>query len=353
MVLRLLLRWRIAPGPAVVSVATYAFVILSLCALAAQATGQLAGMVAQLAPALTSSPKPSTKSADVRPAAPQKAAMSVPQTRTQGSVVLTQGWSSFPGYSRDRSYWRERERNREAWRGRDRDGDDWWSGRDDEDSDQRPQQSNAYRTVCVRLCDGYYWPISYATTPESFDRDRQKCESSCGSPARLYRGRTSGSDIDDMEDQNGQPYRRLKTAFLYRTQYEPRCKCKAEPWSKEATDRHRIYALEAAKAKGDKVAAQQLNEMKSAREAERRQALTAARQTGATAGTSSAVATNAAAENTDQASTTNADTDTSTRAVKAPSANGRMGLGARPPAPPSTSSSRPTRIWAQQGDSAP
>jgi hypothetical protein len=349
MVLRFLLRWRFAPRPAVVSVAAYAFVILSLCALAAQATGQIAGMVTQLVPALTAPSKPSATSPDTRTAriATHKTAISVPQTRTQGSVILTQGWSSFPGYSRDRSYWRERERNREAWRGRDE--DNWWRSRDgdDEDSDRRPQEGygNTYRTVCVRLCDGYYWPMSYATTPETFDRDRQKCESSCSSPAKLYRGRTSSSDIDDMEDQNGQPYRRLKTAFLYRTQHEPSCKCKAEPWSKEATDRHRIYALEAAKAKGDKVAAQQLKEMKATQETERRQALTAARNT---AGTSPAVAANGTTENAD-----GADTDAGTRALSPSPNGGRMSLGARPPASPSKSSNRPTRIWAQQSDSAP
>ena len=28
--------------------------------------------------------------------------------------------------------------------------------------------SGTYRTVCVRSCDGYYFPISYATTAERF-----------------------------------------------------------------------------------------------------------------------------------------------------------------------------------------
>ncbi len=344
MVLRFLQRWRFAPRSTVVYIAAYAFVILSLLALAAQATGRLAGMVAQLSPALIASSKPSAKSGDARPAAPQKAVRG-PQTRVQGSVVLTQGWSGYSGYSRDRSNWRERERSRESGRGRDRDEDDWWRWRDsDEDREHGPAQdySRTYRTVCVRLCDGYYWPISYATTTESFDRDRNKCESSCGSPARLYRGAT-GSEIDDMEDQNGQPYRRLKSAFLYRTQYDASCKCKAEPWSKEATDRHKIYALEAARAKGDKVAAQQLKEMKAAQEAERLQAVAAAR---GSAGPASTVVTSPA---TDSAGKT-ADADAGARP---PSGNGRMSLGAREPAPPSRSNSRPVRIWTQTSDSAP
>jgi hypothetical protein len=346
MVLRFLQRWRSAPGSAIMSVAAYAFVILSLCALAAQATGQLAGMVAQVAPALAASfSQPKAKSGSVLPAAPQKAAMSVPQSRTQGSVVLTQGWG---GYGRDRSYWRDRDRDRDSWRRRDRDDDDdWWRRRDsDEDSDGPPQSySSTYRTVCVRLCDGYYWPMSYATTAATFDRERQKCESSCGSPVRLFRGRT-GSEIDDMEDQNGVPYRRMKNAFLYRTQYDSACKCKAEPWSKEATDRHKMYALEAAKAKGDKVAAQQLKEMKAAQEAERRQALAAVRST---IGTASSVAANSATENADGAADNGADRD----ARRPPPNNERMSLGARSGTAPSASSSRPSRMWLQQSDSAP
>lgn len=317
----------------IVHVAAYSFVVLSLCALAAQATGQLAGMVAQLVPTLTaSSAPPKTKSAEVPPAAPKKAAMSVPQYQTQGSVVLAQGWG---GYGRDRSFWRKRDRER--------DGDDWWNSRDGDDNDERrADQSNTYRTVCVRLCDGYYWPISYATTPEGFDRDRQKCESSCGSPVRLYRGKT-GAEIDDMEDQTGQPYRRLRNAFLYRTQYDAACKCKAEPWSKEATDRHKVYALEAARSKGDKVAAQQLKDMKAALEAERRQALATARST---ISTSPAVAANTATDSAD--GPTEGESGT-----RRPANNERMSLGVRPPAPPAKSSSKPVRIWAQTSDSAP
>ncbi|NJO23975.1 MAG: DUF2865 domain-containing protein [Sphingomonadales bacterium] len=347
MVLRFLQRWRVAPRGAVISIAAYAFVILSLFALAAQATGRLAGMVAQLAPALIASSKPGAKSADARPAASQKA-VSAPQTRARGSVVLTQGWSGYSGYSRDRSYWRERGRSRESWRGHDRDEDDDWRWRDsDEDRENDPAQnySSTYRTVCVRLCDGYYWPMSYATTQAGFERERQKCESSCGSPARLYRGRT-GSEIDDMEDQNGQPYRRLKNAFLYRTQYDAACRCKPEPWSKEATDRHKMYALEAARAKGDKVAAQQLKEMKAAQEAERRQAVAAARNT---AGMSSAVAANGATESADGS----IDADTAANARRPPPNNERMSLGARPAPASSGSSVRPARIWQRQSDFAP
>lgn len=341
MVSRFLPRWRLAPGRFVVSMAAYVFAVLALFALAAQATGRLAGMVAHLAPAWTTSAKPNVTPADVRsaPAGAQKTAMGVPQTRVQGSVVLTQGWFGFSGSSRDRSSWRERNREDDDWR---------WRDSDDEGDERRQQQSygNTYRTVCVRLCDGYYWPISYATTPGHVERDRQKCESSCGSPAKLYRSRTS-AEVEDMEDLNGQPYSRLKTAFLYRTQYEPSCKCKAEPWSKEATDRHRIYALEAAKTKGDKVAAQELDRLKAEREAAQKQALAAARQSGGASTGQHALADGGA----DAASPATAENQRpSTKRI--PSED-RMSLGARAEPPPSRSSGAPARNWRDLGDSSP
>lgn len=125
-----------------------------------------------------------------------------------------------------------------------------------------PRQSAAtYRTVCVRLCDGYYWPISFATTRSSFERDAAKCEASCGG-AKLYVYRNPGEEADDMVDLRGQPYKRLTTAFLYRTQYDAQCKCQPHPWEEAARLRHRIYALEAAARKGDRSAASELHSIR-------------------------------------------------------------------------------------------
>jgi hypothetical protein len=104
-----------------------------------------------------------------------------------------------------------------------------------------------YRTICVRLCDGYNWPISFAT--RSVERDIKLCERSCESPARLYKGERQDTELADMKDESGQYYRDLKTAFLYQAVYDPTCKCKPHPWEQEALDRHARYAVEAKMAK--------------------------------------------------------------------------------------------------------
>ena len=99
----------------------------------------------------------------------------------------------------------------------------------------------SYRTVCVRLCDGFYWPISYGTSRgEAYD-DKQTCESSCGSEVKLFVVPT-GADISEASDLRGKPYSRLKNAFRYRNEYVPSCKCKADPWEQASLDRHKKYA---------------------------------------------------------------------------------------------------------------
>ena len=56
----------------------------------------------------------------------------------------------------------------------------------------------------------------------------------------------------------GRPYRQLKTAFLYRTEYVSSCTCQPQPWDQASLDRHRLYALAAAANKGSKDAAKEM-----------------------------------------------------------------------------------------------
>ena len=83
-----------------------------------------------------------------------------------------------------------------------------------------------YRTLCVRTCDGYYFPISFATTPERFGDDEQACQAMCpGAPVSLYVHRNPGEDSEAMVSLAGRPYTDLPTAFLYRQRIDPTCVC--------------------------------------------------------------------------------------------------------------------------------
>ncbi len=91
-----------------------------------------------------------------------------------------------------------------------------------------------YRTLCVRSCDGYYWPVSFSTTRSSIARDANQCESSCQVPAKLFYHLNPGADVQHMVDLQGKPYVQMENAFRYREEYVPNCRCKPEPWSEAA-----------------------------------------------------------------------------------------------------------------------
>lgn len=115
----------------------------------------------------------------------------------------------------ERREWERRNRHREYY---------------DEDQDypgSRFPQGGTYRTLCVRTCDGYYFPISFSTTPRNFDRDVNACSAKCpGTETELFYHSTQGEESEDMVSiSSQQPYKELPTAFSYRTAVTPGCGC--------------------------------------------------------------------------------------------------------------------------------
>jgi hypothetical protein len=102
-------------------------------------------------------------------------------------------------------------------------------------------RAGTYRTLCVRLCDGFYFPLSFATTRAKVRDDAARCERQCPSRSRLYFHRSEQA-VDDMVDLDGQPYTRLPVAFRFRETYVPDCTCHGNPWDAEAIARHQEYA---------------------------------------------------------------------------------------------------------------
>jgi hypothetical protein len=83
-----------------------------------------------------------------------------------------------------------------------------------------------YRTLCVRTCDGYYFPISFSTVSSQFAADEQTCQSMCpGAAVALYTHRNPGEESESMVSLGGEPYANLPTAFKYRQQYDATCAC--------------------------------------------------------------------------------------------------------------------------------
>jgi hypothetical protein len=87
--------------------------------------------------------------------------------------------------------------------------------------------SGSYRTVCVRTCDGYYYPISYATSQDRFGEDAQTCQATCPASEVVLMTNRTGEDINQAVSTSGAPYTSLANAFRYRKEVVPSCGCRA------------------------------------------------------------------------------------------------------------------------------
>ena len=88
-------------------------------------------------------------------------------------------------------------------------------------------QGGTVRTICVRTCDGFYFPISYATNASRFREDEKTCQRMCpASEVMLFSYPTEGGDVAQATSINGAPYSGLPNAFKYRQQFDATCSCK-------------------------------------------------------------------------------------------------------------------------------
>ena len=76
------------------------------------------------------------------------------------------------------------------------------------------------RTVCVRTCDGGFFPISSGATPLDFRRDQKVCAMMCPETETqlFYQSMTNGQETGQMTSTvTGRAYQDLPNAFAYRS----------------------------------------------------------------------------------------------------------------------------------------
>jgi hypothetical protein len=84
-----------------------------------------------------------------------------------------------------------------------------------------------YRTVCVRSCDGYYWPVSFSTARDNINNDAGICQAQATTTdLSLYYYDNSGGSPEDMVDINGRRYADSPNAFKYRREFDATCNAK-------------------------------------------------------------------------------------------------------------------------------
>ena len=94
----------------------------------------------------------------------------------------------------------------------------------------KPSLGKVYRTMCVRVCDGYYFPVNFATVRKNFDNDRAFCEASNPSTEmRLFFHHNPSESIEDMKDLTGRLYAELPNAFRHRREVVSNQICPRRP----------------------------------------------------------------------------------------------------------------------------
>jgi hypothetical protein len=87
--------------------------------------------------------------------------------------------------------------------------------------------SGTFHTVCVRTCDGFYFPISYSTASTRFADDEKTCQRLCpASEVSLYSFRNPGEGMDQAVSNAGQLYTALPNAYRYRKEVTAGCSCR-------------------------------------------------------------------------------------------------------------------------------
>ncbi len=95
------------------------------------------------------------------------------------------------------------------------------------DMSTAPVYGGRYQTLCVRTCDGYYFPISYETGAENFSRDQTQCQAQCPG-AKLFYQPTDNQNPETMISLRGDVYKNMPNAFKFRNvgaTATPQCFC--------------------------------------------------------------------------------------------------------------------------------
>ena len=81
-------------------------------------------------------------------------------------------------------------------------------------------------TVCVRACDGAFFPVTYFGQASRADTLEQICRSLCPNAEVALYSFPFGGSIDEAVSSTGEPYVRLPTADKFVQSFDPSCSCR-------------------------------------------------------------------------------------------------------------------------------
>jgi Protein of unknown function (DUF2865) len=101
--------------------------------------------------------------------------------------------------------------------------------------------------VCVRTCDGSFFPVSYTGAGSRADSLEDVCRALCpNADVALYSFPFGGTIDGAASSANGEPYANLPNAGKFQQTYDPNCSCrrKGQSWAEALADAEARYGHE-------------------------------------------------------------------------------------------------------------
>jgi hypothetical protein len=119
------------------------------------------------------------------------------------------------------------------------------SGQSNENGGGVHAHSGSY-AVCVRTCDGSFFPVSYSGAGSRADSLEDVCRALCPNADMALYSFPFGGTIDEAASPSGEPYANLPNAGKFQKTFDPSCSCrrKGESWAEALADAEARYGHE-------------------------------------------------------------------------------------------------------------
>jgi hypothetical protein len=108
------------------------------------------------------------------------------------------------------------------------------------------QPTGGAEALCVRTCDGGFFPLVYSARHVGPDALTELCKASCPNTEVKVYTRVPGQEVKTAVGLDGTPYMSLPAALKFEKSYDPACTCKPanEPWAQALAGAERVLGHE-------------------------------------------------------------------------------------------------------------
>ena len=120
--------------------------------------------------------------------------------------------------------------------------DEQRDGAEEEPGDGRPRGGSM--AICVRSCDGGFFPLTYSAKSANLDDLNTLCKALCPNTETKLYTQSQWKGLDSALSIDGEAYSDHPNARKFQTSYDPSCGCKApgQSWTEALAEAERIIA---------------------------------------------------------------------------------------------------------------